>query len=149
MDEQEFKNAYRSVKQEICPFQKAIVKGSFACSLSRKILIAEREAVVCEQHHEREYCRDVLQKLKEKSVFALKLVDTTKSLPNNKELQLQCGGLSGINALVNKNNQPADIVSLMRELQDRYSTLDNLPYFSLVRFISHYQVRNKSARDGR
>ena len=47
MDETAFRQVRKAAVELPCPFEKALLAGCCACSLSARMNIAEREAVAC------------------------------------------------------------------------------------------------------
>jgi hypothetical protein len=145
MEESEFKKTFRSVNDAPCVFAKAILRRCCACSRSQKLFIAEREAVACKSPGGRQRCEEVLEVLRGKAAFALKLQQIDAPLPHAKELKVQCGGMLGVQESLTRES--AEIVSDIHQLLENafieYGSADTLPYSEVVRAITSFQPRNK------
>ena len=145
MEENEFKKTFRSVNDAPCVFAKAILRRCCACSRSQKLFIAEREAVSCKSPGGRQRCEEVLEVLRTKAAFALKLSHIDGPLPHAKELKVQCGGMLGVEESLThqSSDQVADIHTLLEQAFAEYGSAETLPYSEVVRTITSYQPRNK------
>jgi len=145
MEENEFKKTFRSVNDAPCVFAKAILRRCCACSRSQKLFIAEREAVACKSPGGRQRCEEVLEVLRGKAAFALKLPHINGPLPHAKELKVQCGGMLGVQESLTR--QGADVVADIHHLLEsafvEYGSATTLPYSEVMRTITAYQPRQK------
>ncbi len=145
MEENEFKKTYRTVNNAPCIFAKAILRRCCACSRSQKLFIAEREAVACKSPGGRQRCEEVLEVLRDKATFALKLSHIDSPLPHAKELKVQCGGMLGLEASLTQqvSEVVGDIHQLLEKAFAQYGAAETLPYTEVVRTITAYQSRKK------
>lgn len=145
MEENEFKKTFRSVNNAPCIFAKAILRRCCACSRSQKLFIAEREAIACKSPGGRQRCEEVLEVLRDKAAFALKLSHIDSPLPHAKELKVQCGGMLGLEASLTHQSSElvGDIHQLLESAFAEYGTAENLPYTEVMRTITAYQSRKK------
>ncbi len=158
MDETAFRQARGAVNPQPCAFEKAILARCCACSLAQRQNIAEREAVACGSPGAREQCAALRALLRQKSAFALKLTQVDGPLPHSKEMQVECGGLLGVQlALVPEivasieapapgaQGRPpvADVHSLVQAAAARSGALSNLPYSAIVQSVVAYRIRRR------
>lgn len=145
MEEKEYKKTFRSVNDAPCVFAKAILRRCCACSRSQKLFIAEREAVACKSPGGRQRCEEVLEVLRGKAGFALKLPHIDGPLPHAKELKVQCGGMLGLqeSLLHEANEKVEDIHTLLQNSFEEYGSAEALPYSEVVRTVTSYQPRQK------
>ena len=145
MEEQEYKKTFRLVNNAPCVFAKAILRRCCACSRSQKLFIAEREAVACKSPGGRQRCDEVLQVLRDKATFALKLSQIDGPLPHAKELKVQCGGMLGVQESLTQESAElvADIHQLLENAFDEYGSAETLPYTEVVRTITRFVPRKK------
>ncbi len=145
MEENEFKKTFRSVNNAPCVFAKAILRRCCACSRSQKLFIAEREAVACKSPGGRQRCEEVLEVLRDKATFALKLQQIDGPLPHAKELKVQCGGMLGVEESLTHQaaERVEDIHQLLESAFAEYGSAETLPYSEVVRTITSFQPRNK------
>jgi hypothetical protein len=98
--------------------------------------------------------------LRQSSVFALKLTQVDAPLPHAKAMQLQCGGLRGVQqalgpaAVVNADvgapasgeqglSVVADVHVLVQTAAELFGGLPNLPYSAIVQSVVAYQLRRR------
>ncbi len=146
MEENEFKSTYADYNSNPCAFYKAVLRRCAGCSRAQKVFIAEREAVACKSPGAQQRCKEVVQVMREKALFALKLTHLENALPHGKEIKVECGGLLGLQAAIRPEMQSetvADIHGLLDEAVQRHGSLDRLPYSEVVKFVVHYQSRPK------
>lgn len=145
MEEKEYKKTYRSVNDAPCIFAKAILRRCCGCSRSQKLLIAEREAVACKSPGGRQRCGEVLEILRSKAGFALKLQHIDGPLPHAKELKVQCGGMLGVQESLSQTpaDHVEDIHHMLEDAFEKFGSADNIPYSEVVRTITSFQPRNK------
>lgn len=87
-------------------------------------------------------CADMLNQIRKSASFALGSAQAPAALPHAKALQIQCGGLTGLqNALdqVEPNRRVSDIYSLVKRAIKRYSSLADLPEQDIVRGIASFK----------
>ncbi len=145
MEEKEYKKTFRSVNDAPCVFAKAILRRCCACSRSQKLFIAEREAVACKSPGGRQRCEEVLQVLRGKAGFALKLAQIDGPLPHAKELKVQCGGMLGVQESLTQESSElvADIHQLLENAFEEYGSAETLPYTEVMRTIASFVPRKK------
>ena len=145
MEEKEFKKTFRSVNDAPCIFAKAILRRCCTCSRSQKLFIAEREAVACKSPGGRQRCEEVLEVLRGKAAFALKLQQIDGPLPHAKELKVQCGGMLGVQESL--THEPSELVADIHQLLENafaeYGSAETLPYSEVVRTITSFLPRKK------
>lgn len=145
--EQEFKRTYFTLNQRPCPFEKAILSSRCNCSQSQRLYLAEREGITCISEEIYSLCSVLLEQLCIKAQFALKLMRTGEPLPHAKAMKVQCGGLLGLQTILqNKssdNQHVEDISTLILQAITTFKQFEQLPYQEIVKFISTYQVRGK------
>lgn len=159
MDEAAFRQARGAVNPQPCAFEKAILAGCCACSLAQRQNIAEREAVACGSPGAREQCAALRALLRQNSAFALKLTQVDGPLPHSKEMQVECGGLLGVQLALAPEVVPsieapapgaaqglppvADVHSLVQAAAARSGALSNLPYSAIVQSVVAYRIRRR------
>jgi hypothetical protein len=145
MEEREFKKTFRTVNDAPCIFAKAILRRCCACSRSQKLFIAEREAVACKSPGGRQRCEEVLEVLRGKAAFALKMPAIEGPLPHAKELKVQCGGMLGLQASLRGEEEEtvSDIHTLLENAFAEYGSAADLPYSEVVRTITAFQPRKR------
>ncbi len=72
-NEDAYKLARKAYIEHSCPFERALLSRCVGCSRSRKLNLAEREAIACGDAAVREHCLSFYQALHENAQFALKI----------------------------------------------------------------------------
>ncbi|MEO6974952.1 MAG: hypothetical protein ABI144_03620 [Gallionella sp.] len=72
--------------------------------------------------------RDLLRR---NFTFALGKLHIDGPLPHAKEMRMQCGGLKGLQYMLDGNEEVSDVAALIGMAQQRYGNLAELP-FSLI-----------------
>jgi hypothetical protein len=72
-NEDAYKLARKAYIEHSCPFERALLSRCVGCSRSRKLNLAEREAIACGDPTVREHCLTFYQALHENAQFALKI----------------------------------------------------------------------------
>lgn len=148
--EHEFKQTYYTLNQRPCSFEKAILSSRCACTKSQRLHIAEREGITCTSADIHPFCVTLLKQLCENAQFALKLKYSSQSLPHAKAMKVQCGGLLGLQAILQGESKDMqnvqDISTLILQAVATFGQFERLPYQEIIKFISVYQVRAKPTR---
>ena len=91
-----------------------------AASRSRKLNLAEREAIACGDPAVREHCLTFYQALHENAQFALK-INPDAPWPFGKEIRAQCGGVRGLAAAMDgAADETTDIAATVLQGQQRF-----------------------------
>jgi len=142
MDETAYREVLTSAIPRYCPFEKSILTHCAACSKAEKHNIAEREVVSCNSALALERCIALRDLLRHNFTFALGKLHIDGPLPHAQEMRMQCGGLKGIQFLLDGNDEVHDVAELLTISEQRYGELADLPYSQLVqRASSYYKVR--------
>ena len=72
-NEDAYKLARKAYIEHSCPFERALLSCCVRCDRSRKLNLAEREAIACGDAAVREHCLAFYQALHENAQFALKI----------------------------------------------------------------------------
>jgi len=160
MDESAFRRTREAMTPQPCAFEKAMFAGICACSLAARRNIAERESVACNSALAREECAALCALLRRKSAFALKLTHVDEPLPHAKEMQVECGGLQGMQQAADPEaddpaapqersgqaeSRPsvADVHQLVQACAEKFGGIANLPYSTIVQSVVAYQIRRR------
>lgn len=151
MDEDEFKETYLSLNTRVCPYEKVILSRQCDCCRAVRLFIAERQAVGCDADAPQQRCIAVLDALRRKAAFALKLTSATHRLPHSKEMKVQAGGLRGLQrVLLPTADNPSieNIDGLLRRAVETYGSIHHLPYSELMQSIVAYEGRRRGSKRG-
>lgn len=142
MDENKYRETYRSVNPLQCPFEKTLNSRRCLCKKMEKIHLADRECVGCIDKQAWQNCRDFLTLLRINAKFALKLTEINGPLPHGKEIKVQNGSIIGLDKLFNpKNKNKPDIYLLLEQALAKYKTFEQLPLDQLMPSIMHFKAR--------
>ena len=142
MDEDKYRETYRSVNPLQCPFEKSLNSRRYQCARMEKIHLADRECVGCTEKKAWQICRDFLELLRKNALFALKMTDIEGPLPHGKEIKVQSGSIVGLQKLFNpENEEKPDIYKLLEQALAEYQTVDKLPLDQLMQSIVHFKTR--------
>ena len=129
-----------------CPFEKAILSTQCACELATRFSVAEQMGVNCRSGIARNNCTTLLALMRNRARFALKVTDTSESLPFGKEMKVMIGGLIGLQRLILTEEGAArvsNIHALVPQAQEKYRSLEALPYQEIVKSITAYQAKRR------
>jgi hypothetical protein len=148
LDENAYREAYRAANPIACAYAKAILTGHFRCDKSARVLLAERVAVSCKTLVARDKCAALLEVLRHKALFALKIIHVDGEIPHAKEMKVQCGGLLGLQGvlypeLAGNSTEVENIFALVEEVQRRFEDLDTLPYGDIIKSVANFEGRRR------
>jgi hypothetical protein len=142
-NEDAYKLARKAYIEHSCPFERALLSRCVSCDRSRKLNLAEREAIACGDPDVREHCLTFYRALLENAQFALKITPDTP-WPFGKEIRAQCGGVRGLaEAMDRAGNESTDIATTVLQGNERFGGSDNLPYSEIMRTVVHYEPRKR------
>lgn len=150
MDQDAFRQTYREVNEVYCAFEKSVLTNECACRCAERFCIAEREGVHCRSEPGQARCLHWLELLREQARFALRTEEDRRILPHGKAIRLQVGGLRGLKQLLGIE-RPAgaaidDVDGLLATAEDRFGTLERLPFSEIMREVAAYPIRKRSRR---
>ncbi len=74
--------------------------------------------------------------------FALGVAHIDGPLPHAQEMRLQCGGLKGLQYVLDGSDEVNDVVQLLDAVQQRYGAFEQLPFQEIVQAAkTHYRYR--------
>ena len=133
--------------QARCPFEKAILSAQCSCEMATRFSVAEQMGVECRSDIARNNCATLLGLMRERARFALRVTNTSGSLPFGKEMKVIIGGLFGLQRLMTKADTEAarvqNIHALVRQAQEIFGSLETLPYQEIVKFIAAFQSKRR------
>jgi len=148
MEEDEYKSTYSELASVRCVYEKALTNHQAKCDLSRHFCLADREGYSCEDAGASLKCSKLLEKLREKSIFVLKVHDIDGPLPHNMEIRVQVGGVRGLAKLINVDiiDKVDNIHRVLDEVINKFGSLDSLPYSEIIQSIEQFQGRRRRQR---
>lgn len=152
VDEGLFRSTYHAVNQNRCAYEKSILSRRSNCSRCKRFRLADREGVACSSPAARERCLWLLEILREKARFALKLSgdEESQGLPFNKEIKVQTGGMLSLQSILDESAADKtvvdDIYATISAAEARYEGLESLPFSQLMTGISSFENRRRRKR---
>lgn len=126
-----------------CAFETALLARCAACEQARTGSSAAGESVECTSPLARTACVQLAGLLREKSAFALGLPSAAGRLSQARLARLQCGGLTGLKALLDPQASAPDVHRLVRRALDRYRDLETLPFPEIVQGIAAWRSHGR------
>jgi len=126
-----------------CPFERAVQTVHFSCAQSQVTFTGERENIICTNLNARTDCVELVSLLKKNARFALKLAKHNPVLTHGQEMKLKCGGIQGLQEILNKPSSENDIYSLITAVLAEYRMLTELPFPQIMRVVSEYRLRRQ------
>lgn len=142
-NEDAYKRARQAYIEFSCPFERALLSRCVACARSRKLNLAEREAIACGDPAVRTHCMAFYQALHDNAQFALK-INPDAPWPFGKEIRAQCGGVRGLAvALGGAGDEATDVAVSVLEANARFGGHADYPYSEIMRAVVHYEPRKR------
>jgi len=142
-NEDAYKLARKAYIEYSCPFERALLSRCVGCDRSRKLNLAEREAIACGDPAVREDCVHFYQALHENAQFALKITPDSP-WPFGKEIRAQCGGVRGLAiSLGAAGDETTDIAAAVLQARARFGCCSEFPYSEIMRAVVHYEPRKR------
>jgi hypothetical protein len=142
-NEAAYKLARLAYIEHSCPFERALLSRCVVCDRSRKLNLAEREAIACGDTLVREHCLTFYQALHENAQFALK-THPDAPWPFGKEIRAQCGGVRGLAlTLGGAGDDTANIAATVLQAHSRFGDSAQFPYSEIMRAVVHYEPRKR------
>ena len=142
-NEDAYKLARRAYIEFSCPFERALLSRCVSCSRSRKLNLAEREAIACGDPAVREHCITFYNALHDNAQFALK-INPDAPWPFGKEIRAQCGGVRGLaEALDGEGDENTDTAETVLRALEQFGTCEQFPYSQIMRAVVHYEPRKR------
>jgi len=142
-NEDAYKLARKAYIQHSCPFERALLSRCVGCGRSRKLNLAEREAIACDDPVVREHCLAFYQALHENAQFALK-INPDAPWPFGKEIRAQCGGVRGLASALNAaGDETTDTAETILAGVQSLGSCEAFPYSEIMRAVVHYEPRKR------
>jgi len=147
MEENQYRDTYHSINPLRCVFEKAINTRRCQCSLSHRFCLADREGVSCSVDLAQKRCQTLLQTMRSKAIFVMRLTRIDGALPHGKEIKVQIGGLLGLQLLLDSEhvseNGISDIHQLLTRAIEKFQSIDSFPYDEIVKQITRFEGRSR------
>lgn len=142
-NEDAYKLARKAYIEHSCPFERALLSRCVGCGRSRKLNLAEREAIACGAPEVREHCLTFYRALHDNAQFALK-INPDAPWPFGKEIRAQCGGVRGLaEAIDSVSDETTDIAATVLRANERFGDSAEFPYSEIMRAVVHYEPRKR------
>jgi hypothetical protein len=143
MDEAAYRSARGDINRLPCVFEKALLSRCAVCQLAASHALAERETIACTSPLARSECGLLSGLLREKSAFALRVTTTQRILPHAMLMKIQCGGLQGLQQVLDPAAAAPDVHQLVLLAHERYGELGALPFSEIVQGVAAFQLRKR------
>lgn len=141
MDEAAYHARRQACATQACVFEKAVLAGCAHCRLAERINLAEREVVACKHPLAQVNCQTLAALLRERATFMLHLPAPSQPIAHSKALQIQCGGLHGLHAVLGAAE--IDVHALVHGAQQQYGSLLDLPWPALLSHLSDWTPKRR------
>src|SRR5512139_728205 len=142
-NEDAYKLARKAYIEYSCPFERALLSRCVSCDRSRRLNLAEREAIACGDPAVRAHCMAFYQALRENALFALK-VNPDAPWPFGKEIRAECGGVRGLaEAMGAAADETTDIAATVLQGRAHFGGHAEFPYSEIMRAVVHYEPRKR------
>ena len=142
MDEIAYRQALSVTVPRSCPFEKSILTMCAACSRAEKRNIAEREIVACNNVEAHRLCIELRDLLRINFTFSLGKTHIDGPLPHSQEMRMQCGGLKGLQFVLDGGGEAHDVAALLGTARQKFGELPDFPFEQIVRLANiHYKPR--------
>ena len=132
MDESAFRQKLAEAIERPCTFGKSVLTRCVGCERSDRVQIAEREVVTCQNAASLSRCTELHVHLRHSFTFALGKVHDDDVLSHAQEMRVQCGGLKGLQFVLNDNDEVANVDALLESAIRNWSDLAEIPYSEVV-----------------
>lgn len=130
----------------VCVFAKALLARTAVCGLACRRSIGERELIECSSVVARANCGTLAALMHERARFALRLPSPGQPLIHALALRVHCGGLIGLQQALGAT-QP-DVHAMVGVVHERYASMSELPWASIVRDLVAWRARPRRRADG-
>jgi hypothetical protein len=132
MDENAFRRKLSEAIERPCTFEKSLLTRCVACERSGRVQIAEREAATCQNANSLSRCTELHGYLRHSFAFALGQVRDDAVLSHAQEMRVQCGGLKGLQYVLNDSSEVDNVDALMESAVQKWGELAEFPYSEVV-----------------
>jgi len=128
---------------DTCVFMKALLARAAVCALAGRRALGERTIVTCTSPVAHTNCRTLAALLHERATFALKLPRNGAPIVHAKALQLQCGGVLGLQQALGAD--APHVHRLVGLAHARWGSLIDAPWDRIVPTLTAWRPRRRSA----
>jgi len=145
MDESVYRQVVSTNIAGPCSFERSILTRCVACRLAYRHNVAEREIVACKDAASRDRCIALHDTLRRSFMFALHRREGDGPLTHAQEMRVQCGGLTGLQFVLDGAAEVGDVCDLVARSVQAYSDIDGFPYSQIVHWATaNYKYRSNS-----
>lgn len=143
MDESAFRAARAEINRLPCVFEKALLCRCAVCELSAPRAMAERETIACTSPVARANCGTLYGLLRANSAFALHLKRVEGPLTHGVAMKIQCGGLMGLQRVVDPEAPAPDVHRLVVAGRERFGAIEDFPFSEIVQGVAAWTGRRR------
>ena len=124
-----------------CVFTKALLAQAARCELAVRQSVGEADVLSCSSPVAHTNCSTLAALMRERASFALRLPRPPAPLVHAKALQLQCGGLTALQGLLDAPSP--EVHGLVGLAHERHGSLMDLPWQLIVEAMAAWQPRRR------
>lgn len=124
-----------------CVFSRALLARTAACECAQRRSLGEREVLECGVPVARTNCVLLMDLLRERARFALRLPVGATPLVHAQVLRLQCGGVEGLQRALGAGHR--DVHGLVALAQARHGSLTEIPWDTVVQALRDWAPRRR------
>jgi hypothetical protein len=144
VDERAYQTSRQVANPQPCVFEKALLAGCGQCGKSKRLSLAERELVACSSAVAKINCQTLADLFRERATFVLHLPRVGTPMVHSKAMQLQCGGLKGLQSVSASPLPVPDVHALVQQALDNDKSFLDLPWQDIVSGMAAWQLRKRS-----
>ena len=145
MDESVYRQVVNTSIAGPCSFEKSILTRCVACRIAYRHNVAEREIVACADAGSRDRCIVLHDTLRHSFMFALHRKEDDGPLTHAQEMRVQCGGLKGLQSVLDGSAEVGDVSDLVSRSMQAYGGIEDFPYSRVVHWATeNYKYRGNA-----
>jgi hypothetical protein len=150
MDQDIFRRTYQEVNERFCAYEKSVLGNHCDCSQAERFCIAERVGVHCRCDAAQVQCLAYLELLRREARFTLKDTLERTTIPHNKAMKVQVGGLRGLELALDPTRPPpaviGDVHATLEAAKARFGSLEAVPLQPVIQQIAAFVGRKPRRR---
>jgi len=139
------------VQDLICPFSSPLLQDDFGCRYASRIVRRGGAEIACSTAAAHGRCTLLFQYLKDVALPAFNVEDDLLKMPHSVLVKIQYGGLLGLQHNILQGNAREngieDIHSLIESVLERYPSLGDIPFDTLIDDITAYKLSRRRKID--
>lgn len=127
-----------------CPFRNPIITRDYLCECAQEVTFREGPGIACSNTESWERCTNLFEGLKSSALPVFEVADDLTTMPASVLSKIQYGGLAALAGLLKiQENAIENINTLMAVAMDKYGSVEQLDYESIIPVIKDYKLRKR------